>query len=149
MKEYDASIMLGAQFRDHIMRCFGIRLLTLMATAGSAGCLEPIAESETHATQIVENLEGIVVHEGKDPTKPIIEVRLPFSKVTDSDLRELKALKSLKRLNLDDTKITDAGLKYLANSKELEEITLTNTKVTDAGIKELIGLKKLKRLFLG
>lgn len=63
------------------------------------------------------------------------------TKVTDTCLKEVKNLKSLKILNLNDTKVTDVGLKELKDLKNLNKLDLSNTMVTD-----LPELKYLKNL---
>ena len=57
--------------------------------------------------------------------------------MTGAGLKELKALKQLHTLNLNNTQVTDAGLKELAPHKQLQILELGSTKVTDAGMREL------------
>jgi internalin A len=71
-----------------------------------------------------------------------------YANVTDVDLKELAALRSLQMLNLDSTKVTDAGLKDLAALNNLQYLNLYGTSVTDAGLKDLAALKTLKALRL-
>jgi len=70
------------------------------------------------------------------------------SKVTDSDLKDLTALKSLGFLALDKTQVTDVGMKEVGKFKFLQTLLLNDTQVTDTGLKELAGLKNLMYLHL-
>lgn len=54
--------------------------------------------------------------------------------VTNADLKELAALKTLRSLSLFGTKVTDAGLKELSELESLRSLALYGTKVTDAGL---------------
>ena len=81
--------------------------------------------------------------------EPVVSVAFPSSaSVSDTDLKVLMELTSLKTLNLDSTSITDGGLKELKGNVSLESLTLSNTAVTDAGLKELKELKNLRLLNL-
>src|SRR5262245_61008775 len=68
--------------------------------------------------------------------------------VTDSDLKELTGLKSLKTLFLYGTQVSDVGLRELASLNSLESLYLGRTRVTDIGLKELAALKSLRTLNL-
>ena len=68
--------------------------------------------------------------------------------VTDAGLGELSGLANLQYLYLNDTPITDAGLVHIASLRSLEELSLTNTQVTGAGLMQLSGLTKLDYLYL-
>jgi internalin A len=92
---------------------------------------------EAAAVKAVEKLGGRVIVDTKRPGKPVVGVDLDRTKVTDADLKELKELKSLRKLDLTGTKVTDAGVKELKVLKSLEVLFLTGTKVTDEGVKEL------------
>ena len=81
--------------------------------------------------------------------EPVVSVAFPSSaSVSDTDLKVLMELTSLKTLNLDSTSITDGGLKELKEFASLESLTLSNTAVTDAGLKELKELVNLHSLTL-
>jgi hypothetical protein len=69
-------------------------------------------------------------------------------KVTDSDVKELAALKNLRFLRLDGTQVTNAGLKQLAGLSDLEALDLGATQVSGASLKEFAGLKNLRVLLL-
>jgi hypothetical protein len=52
-------------------------------------------------------------------------------------LKELRQLKGLKRLFLNQTHITDAGLNDLREFKNLTHLGLKDTQLTNAGLQEL------------
>jgi hypothetical protein len=67
--------------------------------------------------------------------------------VTDATLEQLKDLKQLRELDLNDTQVTDEGLKVLAELPALEVVKLARTKATPDGIrKHLLTHPKLKDL---
>ena len=66
-------------------------------------------EAEDKAVSFVEKLRGAVTRDDKQPGKPVVEVNLGGTKVTDAGLKELAALKGLTTLHLGRTKVTDAG----------------------------------------
>ncbi len=103
--------------------------------------------------------------------RDVVTINLVATKVTDDDLRSLRAfpnlltlylhhteigdagvanlqpLKNLTTLDLFDTRVTDAGLAHLAEWMPfLQWVDLNATKVTDAGLEHLKGLKHLRRL---
>ncbi len=94
-------------------------------------------DAEDKAVKFVENLKGGVIRDDKLPGKPVVEVNLVSTKITDTDLKELAAFKNLTTLDLSSTKVTDACVKELASLKNLTSLELRSTKVTDAGVKEL------------
>ena len=57
------------------------------------------------------------------------------------------AREELQSLELSETKVTDTGLKELAALKELRSLQLYGTLVTNAGLKELHDLKRLQGRF--
>jgi Leucine-rich repeat (LRR) protein len=105
-------------------------------------------ETEDKAVRAIAKLGGSVSRDEKTKAKPVIAVNLIGTKVTDAGLKDLAALKSLRRLYLGDTPVTNAGLKELAALKSLQSLDLHGTQVTDAGLKELAALKSLRELDL-
>jgi internalin A len=103
---------------------------------------------EAGAVKTIENLGGNIRRDKHLPGSPVVEVGLGDTKLTDADLKELKAFAGLTSLDLARTQVTDLGLKELKNLKQLTRLVLCRTKVTDAGIVELKDLKQLKELFL-
>ncbi len=57
--------------------------------------------------------------------------------ITDEGLEHLSALKSLQRLNLQDSEITDQGLVHVEKMKGLKELSLYGTKVSPTAVKRL------------
>lgn len=70
------------------------------------------------------------------------------TKVTDAGLDQIKGLKNLRKLHLENTGITDAGLVHLKGLAELQYLNIYGAKVTDAGLENLKGLKNLKKLYV-
>lgn len=67
--------------------------------------------------------------------------------VTDSTLKYVVEMKSLRELDVAGSKVTDTGLKDLAGLTKLEKLTLSRTAITDAGLKPLLDqLPDLKQL---
>jgi Leucine-rich repeat (LRR) protein len=102
-----------------------------------AGCGKKQVNQEEKAVSAILNLGGKVTRDEKHPGRPVARIDLRGTKATDSDLKDLKALKGLQTLNLSDTMITDASLKELKALKDLQELDLRNTKITDVGLKDL------------
>ena len=114
-------------------------------SANAAG----LVETQEQAIAAIKKLGGKVTIDKKSPNKPVIEVDLSRTKVTDKGLIQLSELFQLQSLNLSSTKITDDGLGYLTGLTRLQTLNLFNTKVTSAGLEHLKGLTKLQILFLG
>lgn len=86
-------------------------------------------DAEDAAVEAVENHFGKVERDGKDPAHPVIAVDLASQYVTDATLKDLAALKRLRRLNLFFTEVTDAGMKHLAALNDLQDLNLGATEV--------------------
>ena len=86
---------------------------------------------EEKAVQAIEALGGKVKRDEKLPGRPVVEVNLGGTKVTDAGLKDLKELKGLLHLDLGGTQITDAGLKELKELKGLQTFDLSYTQITD------------------
>ena len=103
---------------------------------------------EEKAVKAIEALGGKVTRDEKLPGRPVVQVNLGGTKITDAGLKELKELKGLRALNLTSTQITDAGLKDLKELRGLRFLALDRTQITDAGLKDLKELKDLQTLYL-
>jgi hypothetical protein len=68
--------------------------------------------------------------------------------IIDADLKLLKSLPDLARLELSDTPVTDSGLVHLKDLNNLESLELYNTAVSDEGLEHLKGMKKLNFLLM-
>jgi Leucine Rich Repeat (LRR) protein len=69
--------------------------------------------------------------------------------ITDKGLAHIAVLKHLTSLGLNGTRISDDGLGYLSGCKELKSLFLGSTPITDAGLVHLQGLSQLEHLVLG
>jgi Leucine Rich repeat len=76
------------------------------------------------------------------------KIELAGSPVTSHGLLALRGLSQLYMLHLDDTRVDDTGLVELARLKNLEVLSLGKTLVTDAGLAHLERLPRLERLYL-
>jgi Leucine-rich repeat (LRR) protein len=125
-------------------------VLLVLAAVGAWVFLWRDAEglTEEEAVKAIKQLGGSVEVNENAPDRPIVRVDLCYTKVTDAELRKLKALKHLQCLLLDNTSVTDAGLKELKKLKNLEMLILGTPQVTDAGLKELKELTNLRVLGL-
>jgi internalin A len=108
-------------------------------------------EAEDPAAKWAEGVGGTVTRDAKVPGKPVVAVSFgPVNKkVTNDGLKELKAFKNLKNLNIFFCEqITNAGMTHVKELKSLETLSLGNTSVADDGLAELKDLKGLKVLGL-
>jgi hypothetical protein len=72
----------------------------------------------------------------------------PGSLTVDEDVRILRAIHSLKSLELNDTPLTDAGLAQVGQLRSLESLSIAGTLVTDDGLFYLSELSDLRVLYL-
>jgi hypothetical protein len=146
----------GTRSRSSSWLLVGALVPTIIAVVLSASWLTVVSPNRNAAAarKAIEKLHGTVVVEGL-VRRRIVEVN--FDRVTDAGLKELKDLKSLQRLYLNDrpwtvgqrqSPVTDAGLKELKELKSLQSLCLNGTQITDTGLKELKDLKSLQELFL-
>jgi Leucine-rich repeat (LRR) protein len=128
------------------MRAWGVFLLVVGLTVArsAAGVAQDRTEQEK-AAEAIKKLGGKVRLDGEGN---VVEVNLEGTQVTDDDLRFLKALMDLRKLDLEETRITDAGLVHLKVLTKLEELDLEETRITDAGLEHLRGLTNLRKLSL-
>jgi len=112
-------------------------VVCLCASCQGPSTPEENADPEEKAVQSIESLYGLVTRDETLPGRPVVEVALANTKVTDADLKVLKELKGLQSLDLGCTRITDAGLKDLKELKGLRYLKLHATQITDAGLKEM------------
>src|SRR4051795_1725536 len=125
-----------------------VPLLALsMVVAVPAAWAQDGADQDKSAAEI-QKLGGKLDRDDKAPGKPITNVSLAITKVSDGDLVHLEKLVKLRRLSLVGTPITDAGLDHLKGLTELKRLYLVDTKVGDAGLERLKELKGLEVLSL-
>ncbi|HEY3963206.1 MAG TPA: hypothetical protein VGM05_01535 [Planctomycetaceae bacterium] len=77
-----------------------------------------------------------------------VAINLSNSLAEDADVRNLRHLPTLKKVDLVETKITDAGLIVLRELTELEELRIGSDQITDVGIKNITSLGKLREVLL-
>jgi internalin A len=102
---------------------------------------------EVRAIAAIHEWRGGVILDHSKPGKPVIEVDVRETEITDADLALLKPLTSLRKLELGMTGIGDAGIVHLKELTNLEELSLGGES-TGAGIVHLKGLPKLCKLSL-
>ena len=98
------------------------RGMTTAALLGLFLATLAVQADEAAAIQAVQKNLGTVTMDESLPGKPVVVVDMHGSKVFDSALKDLKAFKSLQKLNLDLARVTDAGMKDL---KELKSMQVT------------------------
>ena len=77
----------------------------------------------------------------------LAQLRLPES-ITNAGLEQLKDLRFLEELYLDNAAVTGSGLEVLKDSKHLRVLVLSNTAVADDGLTHLAGMSQLEWLNL-
>ena len=80
--------------------------------------------------------------------KEIVWLDLSRTTVSDSEIRGITQLASLRRLNLEFTSVSDKGLVPLSSLANLRYLNLVGTKISDEGLNQLEGLKNLEDLFI-
>jgi hypothetical protein len=80
--------------------------------------------------------------------RPIVNIDLHHTKVTDADLERLQVLARLRSLNLSGTGVTDAGMRSVGGLVALQTLLLNETRVGDAGLQQLQHLTELRELSL-
>jgi hypothetical protein len=77
---------------------------------------------------------------------PLYHLECSAAQITDDDLRDLKRLHHIRRLNLSGTGITDEGAQYLRDMPYLTGVDLSHTNITDKTISELTAIENLADL---
>ncbi len=115
------------------------------------------APPETHsldkrqeeAAATVRALQGSVRVDPSRLEKPVVEVNLSRTSVTDADLSVLTAFPSLEAVSLDSPRVSDAGLAHLRGLRELRSVSLTGSQVRGHGLVQLTSAPRLTVLALG
>ncbi len=68
--------------------------------------------------------------------------------VKDEDLKYIRQLSNLRKLNLNNTDVTDRGVDQLSELKKLQELSLSGTKVTAASLERVAKLPELTSVFI-
>ncbi len=85
-----------------------ILAVALLFVTGMLGCSTDQDAQQEAAIAEIEELGGSVT-----VGKPVVEVSLECTEVTDAELEHLKGLTSLQSLHLSGTQVTDEGVKKL------------------------------------
>ena len=88
----------------------------LLLVGGALGCGQkprPGGPGEDALVAAIERLGGRSFCDERRPGRPIVEVFLTNTQVTDAELEDLGGLATLERLLLEGTQITDTGLEHL------------------------------------
>src|SRR5262245_48275966 len=72
----------------------------------------------------IQKMQGTVERDEADPEKPVVNVSLQGTRVTDQGLEHIKHFPKLQVLNLDATRISDAGLVHLKGMTTLQALYL-------------------------
>jgi Leucine-rich repeat (LRR) protein len=107
-----------------------------------------VTGTETSAPDWLQRLVGIGRLNSVKVFDRIISVQLSRSTITDEDLVQLRHLKNLRNLSLENTGVTDAGLPQLSKLQTLQILSLVHTQVTDGGLPNFTGMMNLRKLYL-
>src|SRR5262249_46328790 len=105
-------------------------------------------EAEEKAIEAITALGGKVTRDEQSPDRPVVDVNLAGTKVTNADLQRVAAFKHLRSREFTHTQVTDDGLKHLTGLTHLTTLSLSDTKVTGEGMKYVGELKRLYSLVL-
>src|ERR1700733_980566 len=94
-------------------------------------------DDEAKVERAIRVLDGTAFPENNIVGKPIVEVHLSRTAITNEGLRELAGLKRLRILWLDSSQVTDAGVKEIAALASLQELDLSRTNVAGTDLKAL------------
>ncbi len=131
-----------ASYRTRVRRSPDPGLGAVIFLALALGSIQAKPPTESDAINFVLNQGGSFKRDEKIATRPVVEVDLSLTSVTDADLKDLLPLKHLRLLNLTDTLVSDAGIQQLAGFRDLRELVLDDTPVTDGALKELARQRK-------
>ncbi len=112
------------------------------------GCGPRVDPEVAEAIAAIERLGGTVKRDDRRQGRPVVEVSLGGTRVTDGDLAYLARFPELETVALFDSKVGDEGLARLKDCTELRTLYLGRTKISDEGLAQLAGMKQLKTLGL-
>jgi hypothetical protein len=78
----------------------------------------------------------------------VTEVDFVRRSVSNYDLRHLRDLPHLRRLNLERTWVSDSGLAHLRDLSRLEDLNLARTRIGDSSLDRVRNLRRLRTLDL-
>ena len=84
----------------------------------------------------------------KGEMRQVSAAQIIRKEIRPNDLRYLRSLKNLERLDLDYCQFGDKGLKHVGKLTQLEWLDLEDTAITNDGLRNLSRLKNLKELIL-
>jgi hypothetical protein len=113
------------------------RLLYLPAVVLLFAAAATAADAEKTAVETIEKLGGKIFRDDKADGKPIVQVDLHNSKVKAEHLKQLRAFKQLRKLELGFTDIGDEGLKELHELKSLREVGIGYVHVSNEAVAAL------------
>lgn len=70
-------------------------------------------------------------------------------RVTDAQLTDIRRLRRLERLVLDETPVGDEGIANLGTMPSLHFLNLTRTRISDAAVEHFLSMPRLETLFVG
>ncbi|HJT35523.1 MAG TPA: hypothetical protein VJ783_26080 [Pirellulales bacterium] len=103
----------------------------------SIGCRPGRTPEEAEAIALVERLGGRVKSDDARSSRPVVEVALGGTRITDAELARLVVFTQLQTLSLFDTAVSDEGLEHLASLVNLQTLYLGRTRITEAGLQRL------------
>ncbi len=130
------------------------RFLLLAATLFQIGSFvgNDVAQAKSNRERVIAEiarLGGKIQFDEMLPGRPIVQIDLHETGVTNADLAILKGLKELRFLDLRLTKITDEGVARLKNLTGLQTLNLFRTQLSDEGLAQLRKLTLLQTLLIG
>jgi hypothetical protein len=146
---------IGKPKRKHRWFQFGLASLLGLVTLSGIGLALIVspAQRQRRAVEAIESMGGRVQYEflseatvapewlqklvGEGYFRPVTDVSLYNTQVSDAGLAHVKGLPGLQWLSLHNTQVGDAGLEHLKGLASLESLGLKNTQVSDAGVAEL------------
>lgn len=102
---------------------------------------------------LAANLFGMNVYNSKSLEellplkKQIVELSLSRLPVKDEDLKIVRQMENLRKLNLNYTDVTDKGIEQLNGLKHLQELAVSGTAVTEAAYEAALKLPTLSSLY--
>jgi Leucine-rich repeat (LRR) protein len=152
------------------------RIVIALLACCLSGCGRDAPAGEYTALCMVSKLGGKVIRDDTLPGRPVVSVNLSARDITGTDLRmlaeipelrdlglidasiaeadlkELKKLKNLRRLQISRMRggdvITEAGMRELQRIEGLETLDLSDCRISDAGFRQFGGFKSLQNLYL-
>jgi hypothetical protein len=99
--------------------------------------------TEAEAMKALRDLVGVFIWYPADdasrelPVRPVEEIDLSDSGLTDEGVAYLRCFSKLEWLDLSNNPLTDAGLTHLAMLSKLQRLDLTHTNVTSESVAKL------------